>query len=322
MRPSRRWPVSRRRRQRRTSWRHSCSSRSSSGRSGTTRRRDEQLDAAAELALNNPDVLVARLRLLADEKRFDDVLAMVRDAPVQGIRGQSVLSAARLVATSPAHFKQAIQLCREATEIAPQTVGGYLLLGELTYGKGDLSAAEQAYRAAIKADPACAEALNNLAWILAQGRANYEEALVQARKAVELRPDDASFRDTLGLVLKNAGKLEEARDEFRQSVRLAGEGTALRAKSLFRLAQVCALRGDGRSIEEYLKEALPWISRDQSSRPRKRPRLRACWRLRGRRSRSAPWQHRPPGGDAPPLPKGATSRTTVAAIPERPRVTK
>jgi len=207
--------------------------------------------------VNNPDVLVARLRLLADEKRFDDVLAMVRDAPVQGApRAELVLSAARLVATSPAHFKQAIQLCREATEIAPQSVGGCLLLGELTYGKGDLSAAEQAYRAAIKADPACAEALNNLAWILAQGRANYEEALVQARKAVELRPDDASFRDTLGLVLKNAGKLEEARDEFRQSVRLAGEGTALRAKSLFRLAQVCALRGDGRSIEEYLKEAL------------------------------------------------------------------
>jgi tetratricopeptide (TPR) repeat protein len=217
----------------------------------------QTLDAAGELAANNTDVLSARLQLLADERRFDDLLATVRDAPVQGVlRVEIMLSAARRVASSPAHIDQAVQLCRECIELAPQSVGGHLLLGELTYGKGDLSAAEQSFRAAIKLDPACAEARNNLAWILAQGRANYDEALEQARKAVELRPDDASFRDTLGFVLKSAGKLEDARDEFRQSVRLAAEGTALRARALFRLAQVSALLGDGRSIADYLKEAL------------------------------------------------------------------
>jgi tetratricopeptide (TPR) repeat protein len=218
---------------------------------------EQRLDAVAALAPDRLDVVHARLGLLADQKRFDDLAALAQaESGGAKPRPEVLVAAATLLAGSPAHQDQAVALCRRATEVAPHDVRGYLSLGDLTYQTGDFAAAEQAFRGALRENSSQSEALNNLAWILAEQRAAYEEALGYSRKAVAARPGDANFRDTLGYVYQKSGKLEEARAEFRRGVELAPPGSPLRAKLLFHQAQVCILLQDYEPVGGYLMEAL------------------------------------------------------------------
>ncbi len=216
------------------------------------------LDAASALAPDHLGVLHARLVLLAEAKHYDDIVALATaQESTDHPRPEILLSAATMLGASPAHLDTAVNLCQQAVELAPGDFRPYLSLGELAYRKGDIDRAVQAYRAALRLHPAQPEALNNLAWILADKGAAFEEALAYAREAVALRPNDANFRDTLAFILRNMpGKLGEARDEFRRCAELAEAGSALRARSLFHLAQVCYALNDWLSIPEHLKEAL------------------------------------------------------------------
>ena len=159
----------------------------------------------------------ARLLLLQARKQFDDIVTLLNEGTDRGNQRPDVLlSAALILASSPRHLDKAIELCERATEMAPGDISGYLQLGQLKYQNGDLDGAVRAYRMALEKDPSQSEALNNVAWILAEGRSSYDEALDYARKAVALKPDDAEFRDTLAFVLRGMGNLEGARDEYRQ----------------------------------------------------------------------------------------------------------
>jgi tetratricopeptide (TPR) repeat protein len=171
-------------------------------------------------------------------------------------RADVLRSAAMILATSPQHLDRAIKICGRAIEIAPNDSLNYLTLSQLKYQEGDATGAVEAVRLALQKSPSQPEALNNLAWILAENSAAYDEALVHARKAVALRPEDANFRDTLGFVLQKLGQWEPAREEFRRSVELAPDGSALRAKALFHLACVCYELGDHAASRGRLEEAL------------------------------------------------------------------
>ena len=215
------------------------------------------LDEAAALVADDEDVRRSRLLLLAAEKQFDEVAALASATNPVGHRPTTLLTAATILASSAAHLDTAIRLCERAVEAAPDQATAYATLGDLKYQKGDAAGAEQAYRAALERDAVQAEALNNLAWVLAEARGAYEEGLPYARKAAALRPADANFRDTVGVILRNIpGRLNEARDELRKSVELAPRGSALRARSLLHLAQVCAQLNDRPAVQDSLKEAL------------------------------------------------------------------
>ena len=216
------------------------------------------LDVAAELNPRHMGALHARLALLATQKRYDELANLVRTHPGDNRQqANTLLAAATLLAESPTHLDAAIELCQRAASLAPDNVSVQLNLGNLLYLRGDRSAAEQAYRAALQAAPHHAETLNNLAWILAGHESRTDEALACARQAVALRPEDANFHDTLGVVLmKVPDRLEEARDEFRRCAALAPSGSPGRAKALFHLAQVCGRLDDWAPVPGALNEAL------------------------------------------------------------------
>lgn len=217
---------------------------------------EQTLDAAAALEPGHPGVLHGRALLLAAQARFDDLVALMRSAQVEPDDADLLVSAASALAASPNHVERAIALCQRARELAPRNVNALLALGDLEYQRGQPTAAQQAYRAVLTLEPNQPAALNNLAWVLAEGGAALEEALTAARQAVALQPTDANFRDTLAFVLKRLGRLEEARTEYRRSVDLTPPGSAPRARGLYHLAQVCAALADWAAVESCLAEAL------------------------------------------------------------------
>lgn len=216
----------------------------------------QTLDAAAALEPGHPGVRHGRVLLLAAQGRFDDLLAQMQNAPVKPEDADLLVSAATALAASPPHLSAAIALCQRAREIAPRNVNALLALGDLEYQRGDATAAQQAYRAVLALQPNQPVALNNLAWVLAEGGAELEQALAAARQAVAAQPTDANYRDTLAFVLKRLGRLEDARTEYRRSADLTAPASAPRARVLLRLAQVCAELADWPAVQQCLKEAL------------------------------------------------------------------
>ena len=218
---------------------------------------EQYLNTAASLAPDDPGVLHSRMLMAGVRQQYDEVIKLTNEVKDTNQQPKFFRLAATILAKSPVHLDTAITFCQQATQVAPHDVSGYVDLGMLTYQKGDAGRAEQAYRAVLERDSEHAEALNNLAWVLAEKPAGCEEALSYAQRAVALQPDNANFRNTLGFILtKLPGRLEAAREEYRLSVRLARPGSALQAKSYLRLAQVCHQLGDLSPIPSYLTKAL------------------------------------------------------------------
>ncbi len=216
------------------------------------------LQRAEQLAAdpNHPELLRAQVVLAGAQQQYDEVLKVVDgvvgrpDAPVDVL-----ITAATVLGASPSHVDAALRCCERALALEPNNPAAHMARGDLKYKQGDATAAEAAYRAALQHNPLEADALNNLACLLTK-RGTPTEALPFARQAVNLRPREANYRDTLGQVLSGLpDQLAEARAELRQGVELAPPGSDVRAYALFHLAQVSRRLNDLALLRQYVDEA-------------------------------------------------------------------
>jgi tetratricopeptide (TPR) repeat protein len=82
--------------------------------------------------------------------------------------------------------------------------------GSIAAMRGDLAGAVEHLRRVVEISPDNPQALNNLAYLLAEYRQKPDEALAYAEKAHELAPDNPELADTLGWVLYRKGLYREA----------------------------------------------------------------------------------------------------------------
>jgi tetratricopeptide (TPR) repeat protein len=99
----------------------------------------------------------------------------------------------------------AIEEYKKASKELPSA---YLYLGNAYMQKGDLDEAESHYKKAIRKQPDLADAYNNLAWLYYTKKENVAEAEELVLKALELKPSDENYKDTLKKIgeLKNSGR--------------------------------------------------------------------------------------------------------------------
>jgi len=135
---------------------------------------------------------------------------------------------------------------------APVGVRAACLLtkGTALYGKGDNSAAADAFVEAATLAPGSAEALNNAAYLLTRTKRDPAKAMDFAARAVLLEPAQPDYLDTFGYVLLNAGKLAEAEDALAKSIAASPS-----ANSLLHLAQLRAVQGNFTEARQVLDRA-------------------------------------------------------------------
>lgn len=108
---------------------------------------------------------------------------------------------------------------RRAAELARDWAVPLVNMGNLHARQADWPAAIASYQLALQVEPASAEALNNLAWVLVQaGRP--VEALPPARQAVALAAADPNYWDTLAVVYLALQRPTEARDAVMRGLAL------------------------------------------------------------------------------------------------------
>jgi len=128
----------------------------------------------------------------------------------------------------------------------------HLWLGIVERIAGNPSAALEEFRKSVEADAQNAQALNNLAYMLADYANKPDEALPYAERARELDPGKVDYADTLGWVFYRKGIYYSA---IRQ---MEGAASVKQADALikYHLAMAYAKSGDGKKGRETLQAAM------------------------------------------------------------------
>lgn len=124
-------------------------------------------------------------------------------------------------------------------------------IATLYYSTNKREKAEEYYRKAIEIKPDSAEALNNLAYLLAESNKKIEDAMSMAETAVKLEPSNASYLDTLGWLYYRMEQFDKALDILLKSAQIApGQG-----EILMHIGTVYLEKGDFSTALDYLKQA-------------------------------------------------------------------
>jgi tetratricopeptide (TPR) repeat protein len=132
----------------------------------------------------------------------------------------------------------------------PANVPARLLLAEVDLAEGKLPAALEQYRKVVDTDPKNALAMNNVAYILADGK-QPDEALKFAQLAKQLAPENATIDDTLGWTYYQKGMYKLAVAHFESAT--AREDTA---KRKYHLAMAYLKAGDPQRGRQTLDAAI------------------------------------------------------------------
>jgi tetratricopeptide (TPR) repeat protein len=115
---------------------------------------------------------------------------------------------------------------------------------------GRFEDAEAHYRQALKLAPRDVVVINNLAMLLTRGGRNLHEALSLAQSAISLRPDIASFFDTLASVQGNMGSYPQGIASARQAIEMQPQNLQFRAT----LADLQFRHGDRADAKQTLRD--------------------------------------------------------------------
>jgi len=118
--------------------------------------------------------------------------------------------------------EQAIRLCRQALQVAPDTCDAHLLLGQIASYSINLAEAERQLQLAVQCDPALDQAWHQLVYLLSN-QDREEEALQILASYREHAREEAWVYRREGLSLEALGRHDEAIEALRQAVEIEPE---------------------------------------------------------------------------------------------------
>lgn len=211
-----------------------------------------EYEQAVRLAPADPKFAHALARFLASQGKFDlamaaqqKIIAMAPDFfPAYIDLGDLYLAKGDL--------DQAANTYRSATKVTKNPALAFFKLGTVLEGQQRWAEAEQAYLEAVQNDPMMYGAYNNLAFMAAVRKERLDDALVWARKAVELAPKVTTIQDTLGWVHRARGELGPAA----QAIEKAVAANPKKAGFRYHLGVVYAEQGKKKEAVAALQKAL------------------------------------------------------------------
>lgn len=217
------------------------------------------LARAEELSPGDVNAARERMRMLAAQERYDEVLKVLSEVRANHGDDAGALAAggyALAAASDPRLLREARSAFEAAVQADPGSLEGYRGLANVAFRTGDMEAAIGAYRGLLKVSALDAGALNDLAWILGEhkGEAGLTEAEQLATRGLTRYPDDVHLLDTRGVVLMKLGRLDDARRDLEKCRNLAESQPGTRAAAALHLAQVLTAQGGDAAVIAVLLE--------------------------------------------------------------------
>jgi tetratricopeptide (TPR) repeat protein len=147
---------------------------------------------------------------------------------------------------------KAVDQFKSLLQVNPRQAAPNMMIGVIYDSQKKFDLSEKHYRAALEVNPRFAPAANNLAYILAEGNRELNDALKYAQAAKEQMPDDPSVMDTLGWVYYQKGVYDSAIGEFKGSLAKAPDNPTV----LYHLARAYAKKGETDKARTEAERAL------------------------------------------------------------------
>jgi tetratricopeptide (TPR) repeat protein len=186
---------------------------------------DEALDELARARRLDPanravQASLGRLLVASGRQRegVEVLEELLSEAP--GLEGEYV-ALARGYSVLEEHGR-AVAALEEGIEVLGRTPSLMSALGSVRFDTGDVEGAIEAYERVLELEPDSVQALNFIAYTLADEDLDPGRALGYAERAVELAPDNGYVRDTLGWTYFKLGRFDEARDALEAAIELGG----------------------------------------------------------------------------------------------------
>jgi len=213
------------------------------------------IEQAGRLVSKRPGSARGHLLLASVHQRLHDFASAIDEAnKAIKVDGESV--EARLFLGSLYQAKKendkALAAYQGALRLKPDSVSAQFAIGALYDATGRKREAVVKYRAILEQKDNFVPALNNLAYLSADGYGDKEEALRLAMKAFRLQPENAGVMDTVGYALmKNGRSADGVKVMERAASLLPADPTVM-----YHLGQAYHLAGDMAKAEQALQKSL------------------------------------------------------------------
>ena len=247
--------------------------------SGLGKERLQQLDAAADLYARIPEdsplklgANVRRALILQESKKFSEAEAILRPLVETDDSVPDVWVALASLMDEAGKPAEAASLMERAIKRFPDQNRMLFLKGVFEEKSGQSAKAMKTMRELIKLEPNHSSALNFLGYMLAERGENLDEAEQLIRRALEIKPRDGFYLDSLGWVWFQRGDMQRAQQFLEQALELEPEEGVI----LEHLGDVWARKGDHRKALDFYERAAKGKLEDRD-RKRLEPKLEA-WR--------------------------------------------
>ena len=234
-------------------------------KNGNKSRALKALDSLLEMEPNDPGPLLARTRLLKDDRLWSELNQTVLDWYEKHPQDSHTLVsiASDLLTSDDGRAKETVEsilqrvLQKDPNSIEAMDVLAVLLLQ--TPGRADDSA--ELYRRLIELRPDHIIAMNNLAWILSEEQDKPHEALELTQRGLKINPEYSDLLDTRGVVYYRLGEYTKAVQDFTRCLQLYASTTPESVSARFHLARAYAKLEQNNEAIEQVNQALDFQSR-------------------------------------------------------------
>lgn len=206
--------------------------------------------------------------ILAQEKKLDEGVSLLKETVKEHKDDPDLYITLSAFLEENKQPENAVEVIKDALLLFPDNTRLYFRLGVIQDLRKDKAGSMASMRKVIELDPNHADALNYLAYTMAELGINLEEALVMAQKADNLNPDNGPITDTVGWVYYKLERYDEAWKFMEKAVELKTDdpvinehlGDVLMKLELYDMAREVFLRvqelgpEDQNRLDEKLKE--------------------------------------------------------------------
>jgi tetratricopeptide (TPR) repeat protein len=219
---------------------------------------DKQFDAARQRVRRqfqkNPDAPVSHFleaKILAAEGKWDNAETEAKKAIQLDPNFYSPYSLLVQAYLATNKLPQAVSQLQALLSKNPNNKSALMTLGLLYEQMKDYPKERDAYEKLLAIDPDFVPALNNLAYLYTERLDDLNKAYDLARKAHDLKPEDASAADTLGWVLYKRGDYQQALTILQESAEKAPDNPEIQ----FHLGMTAYMMGQTNLAKVALKKA-------------------------------------------------------------------
>jgi len=233
------------------------------------RRFDDALKAYGKVTrdfLLYKDVGIRRCLILKEQGKIDEAVSLVKTFLEQPDPGWEFYVLAAEIESTRARNKDAYALCLDGWRRYPDQPRLLFLAGVYMEKNGDAALAMKTMRDLIKIQPDNSSALNFLGYLIVENGGDLDEARMLIERALETRPGDGAYLDSLGWCLFKMGHIDKAEELLLRAIQKSpDEGVIME-----HLAEVAVKRGQIESAVGWLEKA-----KSQELDPRDRSRIEA-----------------------------------------------